>query len=143
MADFDNNRFSSKKQEYETPDELFAPINKEFEFTWDVAADKDNTKCEEFYDKAVDGLFVDWRGICWCNPPYAEQGKWVKKAYEQAKKGNATSVLLVPARTNTNWWHDYAMKGEVRFIRGRPKFKGCKHGLPQPLAFIIFRKIGE
>jgi len=139
MADFDNNRFQSKNQTYETPLSLFDPIDDEFKFTLDVAADKDNAKCRHFFTKEVNGLEQAWSGSCWCNPPFREQSKWVKKACAEANEGRATTVLLIPARTNTNWWHDYCMKGEVRFIRGRPKFAGCKYGLPQPLAFVIFR----
>jgi phage N-6-adenine-methyltransferase len=140
MADFDTNRFQSKKQTYETPKELYQPLADEFQFTLDVAADRFNTKCFDFFDESLDGLKQPWHGVCWCNPPYREQSKWVKKAWMEAKLGRATTVLLVPARTNTGWWHDYCMKGEVRFIRGRPRFAGCIHGLPQPLALIIFRK---
>lgn len=82
---------------------------------------------------------IDWgKNICWMNPPYKQVGKWIVKAYNEYQKG-ATVVCLVQSRTNTNWWHDYCMKGEVRFVRGRPVFKGCKHGLPQPLAIVIFR----
>lgn len=139
MADFNSNRFQSKRQTYETPEDLFRPLADEFRFTLDVAADAANAKCAEFFDEAADGLAQDWRGVCWCNPPYREQSKWVKKAFAEARAGRATTVLLVPARTNTGWWHDYCMKGEVRFVRGRPRFAGCKHGLPQPLALVIFR----
>jgi phage N-6-adenine-methyltransferase len=139
MADFDSNRFQSKKQTYETPDDLFLPLQTEFGFTLDVAADSDNTKCKAYFDEKSDGLKQPWSGVCWCNPPYREQSKWIKKAYSEAMAGRATTVLLVPARTNTGWWHDYCMKGEVRFIRGRPRFAGCIHGLPQPLALVIFR----
>ena len=72
------------------------------------------------------------------NPPFRVQKQWVIKASEESKKG-ATVVMLLPTRTNTNWWHDYVMQGEVRFLRGRPKFKGAEHGLPQPLAIVVFR----
>lgn len=130
--------FTSNKQEWETPDSLFVPLNNEFQFTLDVAADENNTKCSAYFTEQDDGLSKDWHGICWMNPPYKDKKKWIMKAYEEAQKG-ATVVCLVPARTNTNWWHNYCMKGEVRFIRGRPKFKGAKHGLPQPLAIIIFK----
>ena len=139
MADFNSNRFQSKRQTYETPEDLFRPLADEFRFTLDVAADAGNAKCAEFFDEAANGLAQYWRGVCWCNPPYREQSKWVKKAFAEARAGRATTVLLVPARTNTGWWHDYCMKGEVRFLRGRPRFAGCKHGLPQPLALVVFR----
>ena len=68
----------------------------------------------------------------------ADKKKWIEKAYKESLKDSTIVVCLVPARTNTNWWHTYCMKGEIRFICGRPKFKGAKHGLPQPLAIVIF-----
>jgi phage N-6-adenine-methyltransferase len=137
MAEFAT-KFGSKKQDWETPDEIYCPLDKEFGFTLDVCADSYNHKCNSYFDEKVNGLLQDWEGVCWMNPPFGEQGKWVKKAYEESSFG-VTVVCLLPARTNTNWWHDYCMKGEIRFIRGRPKFKGAKHGLPQPLAIVIFR----
>jgi len=73
------------------------------------------------------------------NPPYGREiGKWVKKAYESAQSG-ATVVCLVPARTDTAWWHDYCAKGEIRFVRGRLKFGGSKNSAPFPSAVVIFR----
>jgi phage N-6-adenine-methyltransferase len=136
MAKFDT-KFESKRQDWETPDEIFVPLDNEFGFTLDVCATLENRKCEDYFDEEMDGLTQDWHGICWMNPPFGVQGKWVKKAYSESQNG-ATVVCLLPSRTNTNWWHDYCMKGEIRFIRGRPKFKGAKHGLPQPLAIVIF-----
>ena len=73
------------------------------------------------------------------NPPFNELKKWVEKAYKESLKG-ATVVCLIPSRTNTNWWHEYCMKGEIRYIKGRPKFKGCVHGFPQPLSIVVFHK---
>ena len=137
MARF-KTKFESKNQEWETPDEIFHSLNHEFHFTLDVCALFHNTKCEKYFTPDIDGLSQPWHGWCWMNPPFGNQGIWVKKAYEESQRGT-TVVCLLPARTNTNWWHDYCMKGEIRFIRGRPKFKGAKHGLPQPLAIVIFR----
>lgn len=139
MGDFDGNRFRSTKQTYETPDSVFRPLDEEFGFTVDVAADAKNTKCKTFIDQERDALKQEWGGTCWCNPPYNNLSKWVRKAFDEAQAGRAITVMLIPSRTNTKWWHDYCMKGEVRFIRGRPKFVGCKHGLPQPLAVVIFK----
>ena len=132
-------KFESKRQDWETPDSIFNPLDAEFGFTIDVCATEQNKKCSLRYTEKEDGLSQDWTQwiACWMNPPFGEQGKWVKKAYEEAQKG-ATVICLLPARTNTNWWHDYCMKGEIRFIRGRVKFKGAEHGLPQPLAIVIF-----
>jgi len=137
MARFDT-KFESKKQDWETPDEIFVPLNEEFGFTLDVCATSENAKCDLFFSEEDDGLTRDWHGICWMNPPFGVQGKWVKKAYGESLKGT-TVVCLLPARTNTNWFHDYCLKEEVRFVRGRPRFKGAKYGLPQPLMVVIFR----
>jgi len=130
-------KFESKKQDWETPDSIFIPLDYEFEFTLDVCALPVNAKCEAYFTPDDNGLTQEWTGVCWMNPPFGEQGKWVEKAYHSAQVG-CTVVCLLPARTNTNWWHDYCMKGEIRFIKGRPKFKGAKHGLPQPLAVVVF-----
>ena len=138
MAQF-KTKFETKRQDWETPDSIFEPLNKEFKFTCDVCATKENTKCKGFFTIEDNGLRQNWYGRCWMNPPFGEQSKWVKKAYEESKNGTIV-VCLLPARTNTNWWHDYCLKGEVRFIKGRPKFIGAKYGLPQPLAIVIFRE---
>lgn len=139
MADFGSSRFESSNQEWETSDDIFNPLNIEFGFTLDVAASTKNHKCEHYFTIESDGLRQNWRNeVCWMNPPYNMVKSWIQKAYSESHHG-ATVVCLVPSRTNTNWWHEYCMKGEVRFIRGRPKFKGCIHGLPQPLAIVIFK----
>ena len=140
----DNSRFDSDNNEWETPDELFNSLNNEFKFTIDLAASEKNKKCPLFYSREQNALLQDWKGIGWLNPPFGEKGsnrlsKFVEKAYNDSKKHGSTIVMLIPARTNTNWWHDFCMKGEVRFIRGRPAFKGCKYGLMQPLSIVIFR----
>jgi len=136
MGNFDSNRFKSTNQEWETPDDLFEKINDMFNFTRDVCASSENTKCKEFWSESDSCLNKEWDGVNWMNPPYKDMKKFIIKAYEQ--RHNAVTVLLVPARTNTKWWHEYCMKGEILFICGRPKFKGCAHGLPQPLALVIF-----
>ena len=136
MARF-GEKFESKRQDWETPDSIFDPLNEEFGFTIDVCANDANAKCKDYFSEEDNALEQEWNGVCWMNPPFGEQGKWVKKAYESSESG-AIVVCLLPARTNTNWWHEYCMKGEVRFIKGRPKFKGAKYGLPQPLAIVIF-----
>lgn len=137
MGNFDT-KFGSARQDWETPDSVFVPLDKEFGFTLDVCASVGNARCERFFTVDEDGLVQRWGGICWMNPPFWELGKWVKKAYEESRCGSVV-VALLPSRTNTNWWHDYVMKGEVRFIRGRPKFKGAEHGLPQPLSIVVWK----
>ena len=85
-----------------------------------------------------DGLQQNWTGMCWMNPPYGKEiGKWLKKAYESSING-AIVVCLIPARTDTAWWHDYVMKGKIRFIRGRLKFGGNKNSAPFPSAIVVF-----
>ena len=133
-------KFESATVEWPTPQDLFDEINREFNFTTDVAATDENAKCKNYYTKEQDGLKQEWRGVCWMNPPYGRaMTEWLKKAIKETWNGT-TTVCLIPARTNTAWWHDLCQKyGEVRFVRGRPKFGGADHGLPQPLAIVVFR----
>jgi phage N-6-adenine-methyltransferase len=131
--------FSSATDLWATPQDFFDGLNAEFGFTLDVCANADNAKCADYFTAEQDGLAQDWRGVCWMNPPYGRGiGAWMRKAYESAQVG-ATVVCLVPARTDTAWWWGYAMKGEVRFIRGRLKFGGRKENAPFPSAVVIFR----
>ncbi|WP_196591936.1 DNA N-6-adenine-methyltransferase [Pectinatus frisingensis] len=131
--------FSSKTDEWETPWDFFEKFNAEFHFKLDVCATVQNTKCCEWFDKKLDGLKQEWPPCaCWMNPPYGREiGKWVKKAYESSLNGS-TVVCLLPSRTDTKWWHDYCMKGEIRFIRGRLKFGCSKNAAPFPSAVVIF-----
>ncbi len=146
MADFDKNRFASKKQDWNTPKYLFDKINEEFHFDCDLAASHENALCPNFYTKQNNGLLKQWSGTCWLNPPYNTKEckviDWVKKAYNDTLNNeNLTVVMLLPARTNNKFWHDYIMRAaEIKFIRGRVKFNGAKHGLPQPLVLVVFKK---
>jgi phage N-6-adenine-methyltransferase len=133
------NKFKSDTVEYETPKELFEPLKKEFNIEFDVCASATNAKCERYWTKEENALEKKWEGVCWMNPPYGRDlKKWVRKAYESSLNG-ATVVCLLPVRSNTNWWHDYVMKGEIRFIRGRVRFEGHKKGMWLPLCVVIFR----
>ena len=132
--------FSSETDLWSTPQAFFDSLCEEFPFQTDVCANEDNAKCENYYSIERDGLKQEWMGVCWMNPPYGRAIKhWVKKAYESSLTG-ATVVCLLPARTDTVWWHDYCMKGEIRFIRGRLKFGGQKNSAPFPSAVVIFKK---
>lgn len=131
-------KFASNSQDWSTPAALFDPLNTEFGFTLDVCATDENAKCSRYFTVNDDALSQKWEGVCWMNPPFNALGKWVRKAHDESLCG-ATVVCLLPSRTNTGWWHEYASKGEVRFVRGRPKFGESKHGLPQPLAIVVFR----
>jgi phage N-6-adenine-methyltransferase len=131
--------FSSEKCEWATPQATFDALHAEFVFEVDVCALASNAKCEHYFTPEMDGLAQKWTGVCWMNPPYGrEMPKWIRKAYESAQEG-ATVVSLLPARTDTAVWHDYCMKGEIRFIRGRLKFGGHTNAAPFPSAIVIFR----
>ena len=129
---------SSNSDRWETPQKLFDELNQKYNFEIDVCALPENAKCENYFSPEVDGLKQDWTGVCWMNPPYGREiGKWMKKALESSRNG-AIVVCLVPARTDTAWWHDYAMKGEIEFIRGRLKFGNSKNSAPFPSAIVVF-----
>ena len=135
--------FTSNTCEWETLQELFDSLNAEFGFELDVCATPSNAKCERYFTREMDGLSQEWKGVCWMNPPYGREiGKWIRKAYEASILG-ATVVCLIPARTDTSWFHDYCIKGEVRFIRGRLKFGGSKNNAPFPSAIVIFKKTAD
>lgn len=134
--------FSSATGEWATPQSFFDDLNSEFRFTLDVCATAENAKCAAYFTKEEDGLSRDWAShACWMNPPYGREiGKWVRKAYEESQRG-AIVVCLLPARTDTKWWHDHVIGGqaEVRFVRGRLKFGGSKNSAPFPSAVLVFR----
>jgi len=134
--------FSSKSEEWATPQEFFNAQNNVWLFNLDVCATDKNAKCKRFYTKQDNALEKNWGGEgarCWMNPPYGRViGDWMRKAFEEAGNG-ALVVCLVPARTDTAWWHDYAAKGEVTFVRGRLKFNGHKNSAPFPSAIVVFK----
>lgn len=134
--------FSSATPMWETPQYVFDGLDDEFHFDLDVCAIPENAKCRNFYSPDEDGLRQKWGGRCWMNPPYGREIiKWVKKAYESVIFGDCELVCcLLPARTDTIWWHEYCMKGEIRFIRGRLKFGDSRNSAPFPSAIVIFRK---
>lgn len=127
--------FSRKSDEWESPDKLYCELNEEFNFNLDVAATEYNKKC---LDYCKDGLATLWTGKrCYCNPPYSQIGKWVEKA---AKLEAEVCVMLIPARTDTKWFHEYIYKKhEVRFLKGRLKFSNSKNSAPFPSMVVIFR----
>jgi len=134
--------FSHKKDDWQTPQDFFDKLNEEFHFTVDLCADDNNHKCEKYYTKENDGMKADLTGeIVFCNPPYgrAETKKWVKKCLGS----KCTAVLVLPARTDTNVFHDYILnKAEIRFVRGRLNFSGGGRA-PFPTMVVIFRNNGE
>lgn len=132
--------FSSATDDWATPQDVFDRLSSQWgPFDLDVCASSSNAKCRRFFTKEDDGLSKEWRGRCWMNPPYGRTiGAWMKKAYEESLRGAQVVVCLVPARTDTAWWHDYAAKGQVTFIRGRIKFGGHRNSAPFPSAVVVF-----
>lgn len=130
---------SSNTDEWATPQDLFDVLNATFHFTLDPCATPENAKCAKFYTKEQDGLKQDWGGaVIWCNPPYGREiGKWIQKCAEH----RGVAVMLIPARTDTRWWHSYIDKNpdaHVYFIKGRLKFGNAKNCAPFPSALIVF-----
>ena len=135
--------FSSKSNEWATPQWLFDSLNREFHFTLDPCSTDENAKCSRHYTLAENGLSQDWsEEVVFMNPPYGREITfWMEKAFLSGKQG-ATVVCLVPARTDTAWWHSYAIHGEIRFLKGRLKFGDATSSAPFPSAIIIFRPPG-
>lgn len=143
MINSRNNRlsvhFRSGSDDWATPQDLYDDLNKEFHFTTDVCASEHNAKCDHYFSAGQNGLNQTWEGVCWMNPPYGRQiSKWVHKAYQSSLNG-ATVVCLLPARTDTRWWNQFCVRGEIRFLQGRLKFCHAKQSAPFPSAIVIFR----
>lgn len=138
---------SSNSREWETPQEFFDKLDAEFHFELDPCATSANAKCRVYYTKETDGLSKDWaryEGAVFVNPPYGREiGEWVRKAYKEAREYRATVVMLLPARTDTRWWHRWVMKAyEIRFVQGRLYFTdsdGKTGRAPFPSAVVVFR----
>lgn len=132
---------SSQRHDWETPDELFGLLDAEFHFTLDVCATKRNRKCKRYFNRHDNGLTKRWTGTCYMNPPYGREiGDWLAKAVaESTRDRGATVVCLVPARTDTKWWWDSCLQAhEIRFLKGRLRFKGAPQGATFPSAIVIF-----
>lgn len=141
----------SQRSDWGTPPKLYAELHREFFFTVDAAAHSRNHKHDYYWDRKKNGLLQSWKGhSVFCNPPYGSAiADWVKKA-AQSQDGNTRSVLLVPARTDTRWFHEYVydVKNDcfrrgvsVRFLKGRIKFVGAKAGAPFPAMLVIFHAV--
>jgi len=131
--------FSSDKMDWRTPSALYEKLNEEFNFTLDVAADDDNALCKNYYTIDDNALAQSWdNDVVFCNPPYSRGVyKWVKKASEAH---NSTVVMLIPARTDTKFFHEFIYnKAEIRFIKGRLKFSGSTNSAPFPSMIVVFR----
>ena len=137
--------FSSDSMLWATPEDFFNKLNNKYKFTLDPCADHQNHKCDKYYTVEDDGLSKSWKNeIVFMNPPYGKHtATWMAKAWNEAKKG-ATVVCLVPARTDTRWWHRYCMRAsKIYFVKGRLKFGGNQNPAPFPSAVIVFDPLSQ
>ncbi|MDD4378320.1 MAG: DNA N-6-adenine-methyltransferase [Eubacteriales bacterium] len=134
--------FSSKTDLWATPQDFYDNLNKEFNFTLDPCATHENAKCDKYFTTKENGLKQDWGGeTVFCNPPYGRAIKdWVEKCYKESKKPNTTVVMLIPARTDTKYFHKYIYHKakEIRFVKGRLKFGNAKNSAPFPSMVVVF-----
>lgn len=133
--------YSAQTDEWSTPRDLFAALNQEFGFTLDPCSTHENATCTKHFTRTENGLLQSWKDeVVFMNPPYGREiEEWMAKAHSSASHENATVVCLVPARSDTSWWHRYAMKHEIRLLRGRLKFGESKNSAPFPSAIIVMR----
>ncbi len=144
MSKFDT-LFSSKSDEWSTPGDVFSELNEEFDFNLDPCSTEQNHKCDKYFTLNDNGLEQNWGGgyRAFVNPPYSRISDWVKKSWEESTKPNTIVVMLIPARTDTRYFHEYIQyRSEIRFIKGRLKFGDSKHSAPFPSMIVIFRSGG-
>jgi site-specific DNA-methyltransferase (adenine-specific) len=133
----------SKTSEWETPDEFYKKLDDEFRFTLDPCATNKNHKCQKYYTKDDDGLSKNWEGErVFCNPPYGREiRKWVYKSLSEVCHGCELVVMLIPARTDTKWFHNYVYgKSEIMFVQGRLKFGCSKNSAPFPSMVVVYHR---
>lgn len=136
--------FRSKTDQWSTPQDFFDKLNQEFCFSLDPCADETNHKCEKYFTEQDNGLIQDWTNeTVFCNPPYGRETQhWVKKCFSEVYFGGCPcAVMLIPARTDTQWFHKYIYKkAEIRFIKGRLKFGNSNNYAPFPSMVVVFKK---
>lgn len=133
--------FSSSSDEWSTPVELFNELNNEFKFSLDPCCSIENKKCNKYYTIEDNGLLKSWKGEkVFCNPPYSKLNEWVEKCYREACNDNTLVCLLIPARTDTKYFHNFIYnRSEIRFIKKRLRFNGSSQNAPFPSMIVIFR----
>lgn len=135
---------SSLSVEWRTPQNLFDLLDAEFRFAIDVTPMEGRPLRDDLGQLVGDALALpSWPpGPVWMNSPYGKALPfWLERAHREALNGN-TVVALIPARTDTAWWHDYVMGREIRFLRGRLTFRrpnSSSGRCPFPSAIVIFR----
>lgn len=139
--------FSSRREDWCTPQWLFDQLDAEFHFTLDPCCTDKSAKCEQHYTLETDGLKQNWGGqSVFCNPPYGGKiREWCRKSWDETRKPNTTVVMLIPCRTDTVHFHEYIIgkADEVRFFRGRLKYTdedgNEKDTSPFPSCIVVWR----
>jgi site-specific DNA-methyltransferase (adenine-specific) len=131
----------AKRQDWETPWWLFDLLDDEFDFTVDAAANDQNAKMDRYWTEEIDGLAQDWIGeTLFINPPFRARDlkKWTERAWHASRDALTRVVMVVPVKADQSWWHEFAIKTEIRFIKGRIKFVGAKNTITGPVAVLVF-----
>lgn len=143
--------FEQKRNDYMSPPEL---VNMALEeksrafFDLDVCCSEFNIPAIHYYtDGDCDGLKMPWKNLNWCNPPFDTCAKWIKKAFEEQQLGNET-VMLIPVRTETKYWHEYILfnpKVKIQWLRKGYSFINPDDKKPMgvfknALALVYFNK---
>lgn len=137
--------FSSATDGHETPQAFFNAVSDVYgPFDIDVCATRENAKCSKFYTPEQDGISQGWHGRIWCNPPYGRDiGRWTDRAVMATQNTRAAQivVMLLPARTDTRWWHEWVQPfAQVEFLKGRLRFGGAKNSAPFPSCLAVYRR---
>ena len=140
MGKINDSWYTSSTDLWATPQATFDELNAEFQFTLDPCAIAENAKCKNYFTPEQNGLLQDWGGqVVFCNPPFSQMKQWVQKCSAESAKPNTKVVMLIPARTDTSYFHDYIYhKAEIRFIRCRLHYNDSKQGAPFPSMIVIF-----
>lgn len=136
--------FSSQTDQWATPIDFFNLLDSNYHFTLDPCADEYNHKCSKYYTKEQNGLLQDWSNeIVFCNPPYGREiYDWVEKCWYEATYHNTVCVMLIPARTDTKYFHKFIYNNrnaEIIFIKGRLKFGNSNNAAPFPSMVVAFK----
>jgi len=120
-----SNAKTGGKDHFETPKAFYKKLDSIYQFTLDPASSQENHKCERYFTMDDDGLAQNWEGhTVFVNPPYSQNKRWIEKCYLEGQKENTKVVTLIPARTETKFWHEYCMRAkEIFFIKGRLYFE--------------------
>lgn len=141
MSEINSGLFTSDHASWETPQKLFDRVSKIYgPFDFDAAASQENAKCERYFDRELNGLAQPWRGRVWLNPPYGDAVKfWVRKC-ALSRLNCEVIVALLPARTDTRWFHQYVLGHASRLVlfEGRIKFVGAASSAPFPSILAIY-----